>query len=570
MSTINRFSSKESFDKIKSQMRTTIQTPFYQNNVENVKTVAYAYERARQSPGTIELSGIPIYEAEKQGLPENANALLFNDGNTFGRAASARRIAGQPNVDLAHYSAIIRDAIYDTRKKKMYHGEVIIGLHRNFMIKAHLLIPENHENILYSWMLNFQYVNEIYSEIYKHSKKIMEGDIIIFTDPDWTHPDYPLGLAFFDPTHNCAAILGMKYFGEFKKGTLTLAWGTAARNGYVACHGGLKSYNLPGRKHTIAVFGLSGSGKSTITHAKHDNKFNVTVLHDDAFIINIEDKSSIALEPTYFDKTQDYPMDCEDNKYVLTMQNTGAIMYTDGKVYPVTEDLRNGNGRAIKSRLWTPDRVDKVDDPINSIFWIMKDPTMPPILKLKGSALASVMGATLATKRTSAEKLQPGVDPDNLVVEPYANPFRTYPLSVDYKLFKALFDDEVECYILNTGHFMGIKVEPKHTLGAIESIIEQKAEFRKWEPFDEFEVMDIDGFDTNLDDPEYKKEFMRHFVQRIQFVESRQTHNGGIDALPADAVKSLYNVISQLHEAEADMSQVIPQQASAVAGPAEQ
>jgi phosphoenolpyruvate carboxykinase (ATP) len=552
MSTINRYKCKEDFDQIKSQMRTTIQTPFYQNNVENIKTVAYAYERARQSPGTIELTGISVYEAEKQGLPENAHALLFNDGNTFGRAASARRILGHPDVDLTKYSALIRDAIYETRMKKMYHGEVIIGLHRNFMIKAHLLIPANHENILYSWMLNFQYVNEIYSEIYKYSKKIPEGDIVVFTDPDWTHPDYPMGLSFFDPTHNCAAILGMKYFGEFKKGTLTLAWGTAARNGYVACHGGLKCYNLPGKKHTIAVFGLSGSGKSTITHAKHDNKFNITVLHDDAFIINIDDKSSIALEPAYFDKTQDYPMDHEDNKYLLTIQNNGAIMYTDGKVYPVTEDLRNGNGRAIKSRLWTPDRVDKIDDPINSIFWIMKDPTMPPIVKLKGSALGSVMGATLATKRTSAEKLAEGVDPDQLVVEPYANPFRTYPLSVDYKLFKTLFDDGVDCYILNTGHFMGKKVEPRHTLGAIEAIVDGTADFKKWEPFQEMEIMEMEEFDTNLDDAEYKNSFIRHFVQRISFVESRQTHLGGVDVLPAEAAKSLYAVISQLHDTSED------------------
>ena len=35
------------------------------------------------------------------------------------------------------------------------------------------------------------------------------------------------------------------------------------------------------------------------------------------------------------------------------------------------------------------------------------------------------MGATLATKRSSAERLKEGVDPNALVVEPYANPFRT-------------------------------------------------------------------------------------------------------------------------------------------------
>lgn len=56
-------------------------------------------------------------------------------------------------------------------------------------------------------------------------------------------------------------------------------------------------------------FGLSGSGKSTLTHAKHEGKYAVEVLHDDAFIISLENGSSIALEPAYFDKTQDYPSD---------------------------------------------------------------------------------------------------------------------------------------------------------------------------------------------------------------------------------------------------------------------
>mgnify|MGYP006990193905 CR=1 FL=1 len=35
----------------------------------------------------------------------------------------------------------------------------------------------------------------------------------------------------------------------------------------------------------------------------YDGKYDITVLHDDAFIISREDGSSVALEPSYFDKT---------------------------------------------------------------------------------------------------------------------------------------------------------------------------------------------------------------------------------------------------------------------------
>lgn len=306
------------------------------------------------------------------------------------------------------------DAVYDVRYGTLYHAQVYIGLDPEFMVKAHLLIPEGEENILYSWMLNFQYMSDEYKEMYKNSKPIEnEPDIYIFSDPQWQHPDHPLGLTYFNTEQNCAALLGMRYFGEHKKGTLTIAWAIANRHGYASCHGGQKEYTLKdGSKYVASVFGLSGSGKSTLTHAKHDGKYDVTVLHDDAFIINTTTGSSIALEPTYFDKTADYPVSSEDNKYLLTVQNCSATRDEEGKVVIVSEDIRNGNGRAIKSKLWSPNRVDRIEAPVNAIFWIMKDPTIPPVVKLKGASLASVMGATLATKRTSAERLAPGVDPD--------------------------------------------------------------------------------------------------------------------------------------------------------------
>lgn len=546
MSTIEKFTNSEELKKITSAARATITAPFFGNNVEHVQSVSEAYKLAKNSNGTIELTGCPVYQPEKIGLPQGANQLLFNDGTVVGRCAAARKIVGEPACDMSVLLPIIREAVYATRDKLMYRTEAVVGLEGDFMIKAHLLIPEGFENIMYSWMLNFQYINEEYAKMYEASRPIAEGDIFVFSDPDWSHPDFPYGLTFFDPEHNCAAILGMRYFGEHKKGTLTLAWGSAARNGYASCHGGMKRYNLENdRSFQVAVFGLSGSGKSTITHARHNDKYNITVLHDDAFVINVHDKYTIALEPAYFDKTADYPMGCDANKYILTQQNNGAIEGADGKVYAITEDIRNGNGRAVKSKLWSPNRVDRIDQPINAIFWLMKDPTIPPVLKLSGASLGSAMGATLATKRSSAERLAAGVDPNALVVEPYANPFRVYPLGVDYERFKQLIQDGVDCYILNTGEFMGTKVKPQHTLGIIEAIVENKANFRQWENFSDIQIMDVEGFDASFNNREYAEQFVKRMEDRINFVTSRETEKNGVDRLPADALEALQKVISE-------------------------
>ncbi|HIT73658.1 phosphoenolpyruvate carboxykinase [Tyzzerella sp. An114] len=531
-----------------SAARTTIETAFYGNNVVKVNSLKEAYKLAKNSPGTI-VTDMPVERPEEIGLDEDAKILVFNDGAVFGRTAAARRIAGEPGVDVKDLCTKIRDAVYNTRYKKMYHAQAYIGLDKDFMVKAHMLLPEGEENLMYNWLLNFQYITDEYTKMYKDSKPMEnEGDIYFFADPSWSHPDHPLGLAFFDPTHNCAAVLGMRYFGELKKGTLTLAWGIANRNGYASCHGGQKRYNLEnGRKFVAGVFGLSGSGKSTITHAKHGGKYDVTVLHDDAFVISTENGSSVALEPSYFDKTQDYPLMSPDNKYLLSVQNVGATIDENGKTVIVTEDLRNGNGRAIKSKLWSPNRVDKFDEPVNAIFWLMKDPTMPPILKIKGAALSSAMGACLATKRTTAERLAPGVDPDALVFEPYANPFRTFPLSQDYLKFKALFEERnVDCYILNTGFLMDKKITPAVTLGCLEAVIEDRATFKKWANFSDFEIMEVEGFVPDMNDPEYKAQLTARMKDRLEFIKSRDEAKGGFDKLPAEVEEVIAKVISEL------------------------
>ena len=47
---------------------------------------------------------------------------------------------------------------------------------------------------------------------------------------------------------------------------------------------------------------------------------------------------------------------------------------------------------------------------------------------------------------------------------------------------KLVEEKNVDCYIVNTGDFMGKKVKPADTLGILEAIVENKADFHKWVP----------------------------------------------------------------------------------------
>ena len=523
-----------------SKLRSTIETAFYGNNVKLVTSVAEAYTLATQEPGVI-LLDMPVFKPEEQGLPADAKILVTNDGKTTGRYAKARRIIGDEGIDEVELAGIARDAVYDSRNKEWISAQVVVGLDQKFTARAHLMIPKDHASIMYSWVMNFKFFDDAVKEFYNNSKDIQEGDIYIYSDPDYVVPGHPGGLAIFDPAHNCAMILGMRYFGEHKKGTLTLAWSLANRYGYVACHGGMKRYNLKnGESFTIGVFGLSGSGKSTLTHEKHNGRYDISILHDDAYIINTNDLSSVAMEPTYFDKMQDYPVEHPANKYLLTLQNVGVTLDENGNKVVLAEDVRNNNGRAIKSQFWTDNRVNHVDEPVNAIVWLMKDKTLPPILKIDDPVLASTMGATLATRRSTAEKLDANVDPNALVIEPYANPFRTYPLVRDYESYKKLFKEcGVDCYIMNTGFFLEKKIPKEVTLDLLERLVEGDLQFEPFGAYENLSYVEVPGFEPPFDVREYHHQLHQAFEFRSEYVEKLKDSKNELPHEVLDVLKTL-------------------------------
>lgn len=230
----------------------------------------------------------------------------------------------------------------------------------------------------------------------------------------------------------------------------------------------------------------------------------------------------------------------------MTVQNNGITVDKNGKVVIVPEDIRNGNGRAVKSRLWSPNRVDLFEEPVNAIIWLMKDPTLPPVLKIEDPVVASAMGATLATKRTTAERLAPGVDPNALVVEPYANPFRTYPLEMDYLNFKKLFEEKgVACYIFNTGSFMDKKVTKEMTLGSLEKVVEGTATFKPFGKIEGFSYLPVEGMEPDFSDAAYAEQVAARMNDRVEFIKSRDTAKGGYDKLPAEVLEAMKKIAAQ-------------------------
>lgn len=490
---------------IHEAFKSTISTAFYHNHVKKIETREAAYNLAKVAPETI-ITSLSVKRPVDLGLPVDAKVLVANDGAVVGRTAKARVIV-EGNQNLKELK-ILQECIANNHHRPFLKSSLRVGLDSRFETKAEIMISENYVNNLYNTLINFEIDTDT----------VGESDVFLYVDPDWSHVDYPDGLVVLDPVSNVGAVLGLRYFGEIKKGILSLVWNLAKKQGFIPCHGGLKYVRYGDKESTIAVFGLSGSGKSTITFAEPEDADEVLVLHDDAFVINRDSLETIALEPSYFDKTSDYPMGHEAVESFVSVQNNGVKIDEHGKLVLQTEDIRNGNGRTIKSSFFQDNRVDFMEHPVTSVFWIMRDDAFPPCVKITDPNLAAIMGATITTTRSSAENTD---EIGKLVIEPYANPFMLYPLIDDYNEFKRLFEEKgVECYVLNTGFFNNLKVTPQVTLGALESISKKKGEFDGFGALSGMEVLRQDGYTPNFGDKIYLEKLKKTFTFRSEFLNN--------------------------------------------------
>lgn len=177
----------------------------------------------------------------------------------------------------------------------------------------------------------------------------------------------------------------------------------------------------------------------------------------------------------------------------------------------------------------------------------MKDDSLPPVVKVEDPILAAVFGLTLATKRSTAENIVEKIDLTQLVIEPYADPFRAYPLAEDYRNFRDLFNkNKIDCYILNTGAFQGKDVTPKVTLSSIENIINEDTAFEPFGTVKEMSYLPIKGYEVDFSNEEYVEKIKARLQNRLDYILKENDENEGYDALPKETEEAMRHVLEEL------------------------
>jgi len=485
-------------------LRSIAQTICLDKRVRKV-TAAEAYELAKRQHDVMD-TDLPIYPAaaKRLGLPDGATVLNNCHGRIVGRTAMARRFYTRMDaVERRKVEADLREAVYGMQRYPLIKAEAILGLDADLMIKATLVATEDDAVNVFNWLANFTPYEEL-AEDYEKSPKLPIPDILVVGFNHWSTADpyyHNAGgsqLALVDEDANVIFNLGMRYFGERKKGTLTLAWTSGMRLGMAACHGGIKEIDFAGcaepdvkakGKRSIAFFGLSGTGKSSHTNSRDNGGtlpagFSKVVLHDDAFQIDCQNKVCRVWEPTLFDKTDSRPTGHDDWRYMISTMNLG-LTNADGKVLPLGQDVRNPNGRALIDRDLLGAYVNRCSFP-DIMVWLMKDTCLPPVVRFVDKHLAVAMGASLMTRRNLAENVNEE-ELKKLVFEPFANPFRVYELWKDVEAFLQVFETGAMGYSFNSVGFWKTsdqelqKIPLQSSLTLQSSLLLERLEWVDWD-----------------------------------------------------------------------------------------
>ncbi len=340
-----------------------------------------------------------------------------------------------------------------------------------------------------------------------------------------TIPEYPERKILVFPNECTEIILGSDYYGETKMAALRLAMCRAReKHARLGLHAGSKAYNLMYdgtlKREGVLIFGLSGTGKTTLTCATHDLKSPefVEIVQDD---INFIDSSFNAFgsERNFYVKTDSIT---SQPLLLAAVKEEGAIL-ENVYVSPNGEvDFDNlsvsTNGRAVLPRDHIPYRAPSYSvGKVNVIFFNTRRDDIPPILKVDSVEKAAAIFGLGESTITSAD------DPSK-VGQPVRtvgfNPFIIFDPAKEINTFRDFLKEKnVRAFVINTGWVGGrdgLKIKPADTFAFVEKALRNEIEFKE-DPDVGFAVpVFAEDLDVKKFDPlnfYSKEEYTRHMHQ---------------------------------------------------------
>jgi phosphoenolpyruvate carboxykinase (ATP) len=408
----------------------TLRDPETADNVVYDPSLESLREFAREMETTTEY-GSPSYVSEHQS-----------------RNADLTKNAIDAEFDAADFEHI-ETAVDAAEQREMVCLDRQLGRHAENSYVCRYYVPKEFSRIALSWA------------------KLLEP-APADAEPDFTTvqlPDADEVAIRVLPDEGFTAVLGTDYSGEAKKSFLRLFMLDAKRQDGLGLHAGTKRVRLArdgsesddaeDLKAVGQVFlGLSGTGKSTLTaHGLGlEPPEDATMLQDDVCALRPDGTVAGSEGAGLYIKTIGLNRDEQPDLYEAATHESAVLenvdVADDGTV-DFDSDAHTANARAIVQRDTLPSADDEIDLPsIDQVFFITRNPAMPPIAKLspEEAAVAFMLGESV---QTSAG------DPDSAgeaIRVVGTNPFIIGSEGEEGNRFRDLIADlDVDAFLLNTG-----------------------------------------------------------------------------------------------------------------------
>ncbi|WP_254862894.1 phosphoenolpyruvate carboxykinase (ATP) [Halovivax gelatinilyticus] len=353
--------------------------------------------------------------------------------------------------------AIVRDAIGEVSNREMVCVDRLVGRHPDATYCCRLYVPTEFARIALTWAKLFEPTDG--------------------RDPDFTTvqlPDREDVAIRILPDEGTTVVVGSDYTGEAKKSFLRLFMYRVKTQGGLGLHAGSKRVTVrddADEQRTVGqlFLGLSATGKSTLTshgcwleepESAEMTQDDVCAILPDGSVAGSEGKGlyikTIGLtadeQPALYDAATADSAVLEN----VAVDEDGAVDFDD--------DSYTSNGRAVVQREELSSAADDIDlDRVDQIFFITRNPLMPPVAKLDGAqaAVAFMLGESIETSAGDPERAGESIR----VVG--TNPFIIGPEGEEGNTFQQLVDSlDVDCFVLNTGYVGDESVD----IGVYESV----------------------------------------------------------------------------------------------------
>ena len=384
------------------------------------------------------------------------------------RSRNADRTKNAVDDDLAPDDyARVRDAVEYARTHEMVCVDRQMGRHPDHSYVCRLYVPKSYGRIALAWAKLFEPV----ADERRGPDGTPDPDFYTIQVPDWDETAIRVL-----PDEGVTAVLGSDYTGEAKKSFLRLFMYYAKKQGGLGLHAGSKRVTLRnddagGADASEAdaddpddvgqlFLGLSATGKSTLTaHGlwlDEEKGERATMLQDDVCALLPDGSVAGSEGEGLYVKTIGLDADEQPAMHDAVTHESAVlenVAVADDGTVDFDSDEHTSNGRAVIQRDRLSSAGEDIDlDAVDQLFFITRNPVMPPVAKLSAeeAAVAFMLGESVQTSAGDPSKAGESIR----VVG--TNPFIVGSKGAEGNQFRDLVADlGVDCFVLNTGHVGG-------------------------------------------------------------------------------------------------------------------